>query len=94
MFTVYDAQSRGHRIKYTVMTMMTDRVYLVANMDYLIRCTNEARSTLDRRTIKTRYLCAVACSLRVRLEQLQSTVVGATYPRPTNGKQMQPYKQG
>lgn len=37
MFTVYDAQSRGHRVKYTIMTMMTDRVYLVASMDYLIR---------------------------------------------------------
>ncbi|KAF9993490.1 hypothetical protein BGZ79_001818 [Entomortierella chlamydospora] len=36
MFTVYDAQSRGHRVKYTIMTMMTDRVYLVANMEYLI----------------------------------------------------------
>ncbi|CAO3574441.1 unnamed protein product [Mortierella alpina] len=36
MFTVYDAQSRGHRVKYTIMTMMTDRVYLVASMDYLI----------------------------------------------------------
>jgi len=37
MFTVYDAQSRGHRVKYTIMTMMTDRVYLVASMEYLIR---------------------------------------------------------
>ena len=37
MFTVHDAQSRGHRIKYTIMTMMTDRVYLVASMEYLIR---------------------------------------------------------
>ncbi|KAG0218403.1 hypothetical protein BGX33_007545 [Mortierella sp. NVP41] len=36
MFTVYDAQSRGHRVKYTIMTMMTDRVYLVASMEYLI----------------------------------------------------------
>ncbi|KAF9966414.1 hypothetical protein BGZ70_002388 [Mortierella alpina] len=36
MFTVFDAQSRGHRVKYTIMTMMTDRVYLVASMDYLI----------------------------------------------------------
>lgn len=37
MFTVFDAQSRGHRVKYTIMTMMTDRVYLVASMEYLIR---------------------------------------------------------
>ncbi|KAF9148548.1 hypothetical protein BG015_009717 [Linnemannia schmuckeri] len=36
MFTVFDAQSRGHRVKYTIMTMMTDRVYLVASMEYLI----------------------------------------------------------
>ncbi|KAF8975093.1 hypothetical protein BGZ46_009435 [Entomortierella lignicola] len=36
MFTVYDAQSRGHRVKYTIMTMMTDRVFLVASMEYLI----------------------------------------------------------
>ncbi|KAF8935252.1 hypothetical protein BGZ58_005124 [Dissophora ornata] len=36
MFTVYDAQSRGNRVKYTIMTMMTDRVYLVASMEYLI----------------------------------------------------------
>ncbi|GJJ68506.1 folliculin [Entomortierella parvispora] len=36
MFTVHDAQSRGQRVKYTIMTMMTDRVYLVASMEYLI----------------------------------------------------------
>ncbi|KAF9286579.1 hypothetical protein BGZ68_002765 [Mortierella alpina] len=50
MFTVYDAQSRGHRVKYTIMTMMTDRVYLVASMDYLISLwlTPSVRNNLRR----------------------------------------------
>ncbi|KAG0229019.1 hypothetical protein BGW42_001840 [Actinomortierella wolfii] len=36
MFLVSDPLSRGQHVKYAIMTMMTDRVYLVASMEYLI----------------------------------------------------------
>ncbi|KAF9975174.1 hypothetical protein BGZ73_001247 [Actinomortierella ambigua] len=85
MFLVSDPQSRGQHVKYAIMTMMTDRVYLVASMEYLISQFKRVAANLQAMASAMAHTSRAPQSPAIRSTSFSSSHRGSIIPDNSMG---------
>ncbi|KAF9164770.1 hypothetical protein DFQ26_001079 [Actinomortierella ambigua] len=85
MFLVSDPQSRGQHVKYAIMTMMTDRVYLVASMEYLISQFKRVAANLQAMASAVAHTSRAPQSPAIRSTSFSSSHRGSIVPDSSMG---------